>query len=88
MPRERPRRKLSVPEVARRFGISEDKVRAWIGSGELRAVNAATRPSGRPRWLIDEDDLAAFERARSSVARVSAPSSPRRRRAGGVIEFF
>jgi hypothetical protein len=79
--------KLTPPEVAQRFGIDPAKVLAWIRSGELRAMNAATTRSGRPRYLIDEADLAAFEMARSTTP---APKVQRKRRQprGDVIEFF
>jgi excisionase family DNA binding protein len=68
------RSKLTPPEVARLWGVSPDKVLAWIAGGELRAVNAATRPGGRPRWLIDRADLAAFEAARAARPAAPAPS--------------
>jgi excisionase family DNA binding protein len=79
--------KLSVPQVAARYGVGEDKVRAWIHAGELRAFNAATRRGGRPRWLIDLADLVAFEQARAAT---TAPKGGRRRRAPatGIIEYF
>jgi hypothetical protein len=77
--------KLTPPAVARRYGVSPDKVLTWIRLGELRGVNIATNPSGRPRYVVDEADLAAFEHRRA-VHRTQAP--PRRRRAANVIEFF
>jgi excisionase family DNA binding protein len=80
------RTKISPPELARRWGISVDKVRAWIRSGELRAVNAARRPGGRPRWLIGLEDLEAFERRRSAPR--PAPARRPRDDARGVIAFF
>jgi hypothetical protein len=59
----------------------------WIRSGELRAVNAATHAGGRPRYLIDLADIAAFEAARSASP---APKPTRRRRSkpGDTVEFF
>jgi excisionase family DNA binding protein len=71
------RTKLTPPEVAARWGVSADKVLAWIRNGELRAVNAATRAHGRPRWLVDLADLEVFEQRRA--ARPVQPA-PRRRR--------
>jgi hypothetical protein len=59
--------KLTPPEVAEMWGISPDKVLLWIRTGELRAIDASTRGDGRPRYLIDLKDLAAFERDRSTV---------------------
>ena len=82
-------RKLTPPEVARRLGVSADKVLVWVHSGELRAVNLATKPHGRPRFAIDEADLDAFEEQRR--VRAPAPVSRRRRKQrkeASIIEFF
>ena len=80
------RTKLSPPQIARRWGVSPQKMLAWIGSGELRAINAATRLGGRPRFLIDVADLAAFEERRAVVA---TPAAVRRRRRDiGITKFF
>lgn len=59
------RSKITPPELARRWGIKPDKVLAWIRMGDLAAINAATHPGGRPRYLIGLDDVAAFESLRS-----------------------
>lgn len=72
------RTKLSTHEIAARFGISPDKVLSWIKSGELKAIDGATRRGIRPRYLIDETDLAAFEASRAVVP--PPPRMPRRRR--------
>jgi excisionase family DNA binding protein len=81
-------RKLTPPEVARRYGVSHDKVLSWIRSGELRAVNITTTLGGRPRYVIDEVDLAAFEARRAVGTTVPANGKRRKRIAEGVIEFF
>lgn len=70
------KQKLTPPEVARSYGVKEEKILAWIRSGELRAFNAATRPTGRPRFLIDKADLEAFENSRAVVP---PPKKTRRR---------
>src|SRR5262249_52206000 len=88
MPRDERRRKLTPPQVAARYGVSADKVLGWIPGGELRAFNAATRIGRRPRWLIDEADLLAFEQRRSFVAPPRAQTISRRQRPVDVIEFF
>ena len=75
--------KLTPPEVARRYGISPDKVLFWIRSGEFRAVNVATRANGRPRYIIDDADIAEFEHRR--VAQ-KAPTPRRRRKPANVVE--
>jgi transposase len=84
------RRKVTPPQFAKQYGVSTAKVLAWIASGELRAINAATRPTGeRPRWLIDLADVEAFERSRASVA--PKPATTRRRRAAkqsSVTTYF
>jgi hypothetical protein len=83
-----PRAKLTPPQVAARYGVSPEKVLTWIHAGDLRAVNVATRATGRPRWLVDEADLIAFEQRRQ--ANVAGPARPARRRARqmDVIEFY
>jgi hypothetical protein len=79
--------KLTPPELAAEYGIEPAKVLAWIKSGELRAVNIATKPTGRPRYRIDRADVLVFEQRR--VAGPPAAKSGRRRRQDpGVIEFF
>lgn len=61
------KRKLTPPEVARLWGITGDKVIRFIRAGELRAINAASPGRNRrPRYLIDVDDLADFERRREA----------------------
>lgn len=62
----------SVPELAETHHIGESKVRAFIESGELRAVNLALRPGQRPRWQITAEAWEAFTLARSNAGRVKA----------------
>ena len=68
---------LSPPTIAKRYGVKPDKVLAWIATGELEAVNVAERSTGRPRWRVSPEALAAFEKRRSSKP---TPVVPRRRR--------
>jgi excisionase family DNA binding protein len=79
------RTKLSPPELAGRWGISVDKVLAWIRRGELRAINIALSATGRPRWRIDLQDVREFEHRRAAT-----PPAParQRRRAQEVVEYF
>jgi excisionase family DNA binding protein len=79
--------RLTPPQLARQLGVSPDKIVGWIRSGELRAVNIAANPKGRPRYIIDPKDVEAFE-ARRSIHKT--PSVPRRRKrtSDDVIEFF
>lgn len=74
-------------ELARRYGVSPDKVLAWIRAGELQAVNVATRRTGRPRYVILPEAISDFEASRSVVPRHRVA---RKRRASDpkVIQYF
>jgi len=69
-------RLLTPPEVARRWRIRHDKVLTWIRSGELRAINVATKPDGRPSYRVDPDDLRAFANRRAVA---TSPRQPNRK---------
>lgn len=56
---------LTIPEVARRLRVGKDKVRKWVLSGLLRAVN--TSDATRPRYVITPESLADFEGTRSAT---------------------
>lgn len=80
-------RSMTPPEVAERYRISPDKVRDWIASGQLRAVDVSAQPGiGRPRWRISPTDLIAFENSRT--AQPPAKPTRRRRKPADVIEYF
>jgi transposase len=76
---------LTVRDVAHRYRVGEDKVRTWIASGELAAVNTASAICGRPRWVVLPDHLAAFEQRRSSAP---APMPARRRKSINLVDFY
>jgi hypothetical protein len=81
-------RKLTPPQVAKAWGIDVLKVLHWIKTGQLRAINGARTAGGRPRYLIDVEDLKAFEHARSAIP---LPTPTRTRRAGngkGAYAYF
>jgi hypothetical protein len=71
--------------MARRYRVSEDKVRAWIVRGELTAVNTATALCGKPRWVIPPEAMAEFERRRAGGP---LPKPIRRRRRRELIDYF
>jgi Helix-turn-helix domain len=75
---------LTVADVARRYRVGEDKVRAWIARGELVAVNTASALCGRPRWVILPDALTAFERRRAG----SVPPKPKRQKRTTAIDYY
>ena len=80
------RRFLSPPELAHRYGVDVKKILCWIRRGELPAVNLAADPHGRPRFRINESDIAVFE-ARRAVS-PPPPKMRRRRIDPSVIQFF
>lgn len=82
---EHKRKKLTPPEVARLLGVAVGKVHFWIHTGELVAVDLATKQGCSPRFKIDVEDLAAFERSRRVVP--PPPKPPRRRRAASIKQY-
>lgn len=75
--RVKPKSRLTPPDVAKRYGVSPDTVRLWIEQGDLEAMNVAKRGATRPRYRIEPDALAKFDKRR--VAK-SAPTPGKRRR--------
>jgi excisionase family DNA binding protein len=76
---------LTVREVARRYRVGEDKVRGWIRSGELRAINTAATLCGKPRWVITPEALERFERGRMTT---KPAKTTRRKRRIEAIDFY
>jgi len=77
---------LTPPQVAKRLRVSPDKVLAWIRSGELRAVDVASRGASRPRYRVTLDELRVFENRRSTHSSPTPP--PRRSRDTNVKRYF
>jgi excisionase family DNA binding protein len=75
----------TTADIARRYRVSEDKVRRWITSGELRAINTSSTRCGRPRYVVSVDALAAFEAGRSAAP---PPKPKRRRRQGALVDYY
>ncbi len=69
-----PNRGMTPRETARFLRVRLDRVRAWIRSGELGAVNMAESRVGKPRFVILPHHLAAWE-----VARRAAQPAPKKR---------
>jgi hypothetical protein len=69
---------LTPPQLATRWGVAADKVLTLINSGQLRAINLAANPRGRPRYRIYLSEVERFEEARSS--KPPPPKQRRRRR--------
>lgn len=74
---------LTPAQVAALLGVSADKIRAWIASGELKATNVALRRSRLPRWRIAETDLESFKLSRQ--AQPAARSAQRSHRSPRVL---
>lgn len=68
---ERQELKVTPPQLASQWGISPDKVHAWIRAGELKAIGMSTTRGGRPRYLIDAKDIESFEKRRAVVPPVA-----------------
>jgi transposase len=76
---------LTVRDVARRYRVGEDKVRAWIRRGELQAINTSASLSARPRWVVTVQSLELFERRRAGGP---PPKPQRRRRRREEIDYY
>jgi hypothetical protein len=58
----------SAEAVGKRLGVGAAKVRGWIETGQLQAINVAARPNGiRPRYRIPKTALDEFEARRSTL---------------------
>jgi len=80
--------KVSVPALAKEWGVSTAKIAAFIKSGELRAINIATTAGQRPRYLIDRADIARFEQSRAVVPSMAPVARRLRRPAASHREYF
>ena len=76
---------LTVPDVAARYRVGEDKVRGWIKRGELAAINTASFLCGRPQLRVTPEALTAFEQRRTAGP---LPKPPRRRRRPAAIDYY
>lgn len=86
MPDHSVRTKVTPPQLARRYGVSPDKILMMIRAGYLEAIDIASPGSSRPRWLIDERDIEAFEERRKLY--VQPKQRIRRNRNTNVTEYF
>lgn len=84
----RPSPNLTPPQLAKQWGVATEKVYAFIRSGELRAIDLATKRGGRPRYSIAPEDVAAFEKARQVVQRTERPAPSQRPRRPNARNYF
>ncbi len=76
---------LTTADVAKRYRVGQDRVRAWIAAGELRALNTADARCGRPRYVVTPEALAEFERRRAAGP---PPKAPRRCRQSAARDYY
>jgi excisionase family DNA binding protein len=69
---------FTPPQVAKRYGVSPDTVRAWIASGALRAVSVGK--GRRARYRVPADALKEFDAKRPARVTPKAPPQRHRRR--------
>ncbi len=75
----------TVADLARRWKVGPDKIRAFVLRGELVAINVATNLSAKPQWRIAPEEVERFERRRSSAP---PPKVPARRRKPPAIDYY
>jgi hypothetical protein len=78
-------RGVTPRELARILRVSPDRVRGWIASGELGAVNTARTRCGKPRFVVLPHHLAEWERRRQTGP---PPKPTRRRKQSGIVDYF
>ena len=79
---------LTPPELARKWGVSPDKVAQLIANGELRAINLAVDPTGKPRYRIYNSEVERFEKTRMIAPPVEKPRRRRRQLAASGTTYF
>lgn len=82
----------TTAEVAKSYGVKPGKVAEWCRTGDLRAIDAATRKGSKPRWRIPEDAIREFDvrRANKPVetsVRQQRPCKVNSKQAGWVDYF-
>jgi hypothetical protein len=65
-------------ELAALLRVSPDKVRGWIHSCELRAINVARVRCGRRQYIILPHHLEEFERGRRAASPTNVPGRRKR----------
>ncbi len=75
------------PQLAKLLHVSPEKVRNWIKTGQLGAVNVASDLCRRPSFVILEHHLAEFEQKRSSK-QTPKPKRRKRTKQKGFVDFF
>jgi hypothetical protein len=73
--------RFTLDEVGERLRLSLRQVRTLVANNELRAIDVSTTAgSKRPRYVVDESDLEAFENRRATSP------APARQRTQRMVE--
>lgn len=76
----------TINELAKILRVSPDKIRGWIRSGNLKAINIASTLAGKPRFVILPKHLEEFEQTRTTGP---PPKTIRKKRKPkGYIDFY
>lgn len=83
-------KRYTPKEIAAIYKCKIEKILGWIASGELAAINVASKLNGgKPRWVVTPESLADFERRRTIVvAPKTITRSSRRRESNDVPQIF
>jgi hypothetical protein len=76
---------LTPNELAKLLRVSPDRVRGWIVSGQLQAINVADHTCGKPRYVVLPHHLAAFEQRRNATPPVKTTW---RRKRTKQVDFY
>jgi hypothetical protein len=77
---------FTVADIAARYRVGPDKVRAWIRSGELAAINTSASLCRRARFVVTAEALERFESRRT----VTPPPKQkcRRRSKQEMVDYY
>jgi uncharacterized protein YjcR len=79
-------RGYTVREISQRYRVSPERVRKWIESGQLRAINRR-EPGKRQSFVVLLEALTAFEQTRE-VAPTSPPNRQQRRKKTSQVDYY
>jgi hypothetical protein len=80
------RRGYTTREMARMLRCSSDSIRTMIRSGKLGAINLRQTKTGKPRFIVMPEHLAAFVEANKVY--VAPKTERRRRRPKDTLNYF
>ena len=79
---------LTPPALAKRWGITPEKIIAFIRRGELRAFDVASPGSNRPRFRIPADAVVEFENRRSAKQPAKVARRKRKKQDDSFVNYF